>query len=373
MSSQLMAEQTNLDRLVRYCQCLVGDQHAADDIAQETLIAAWRQQGNLRDVSRHDQWLFGIARNLCRRWIRTRKQAFAWQLDVGASCGSDVPFDIDLQQDPIDLEIELEKHELAELLDRALAELPPLTRTVLIERYIHDRPQAEIARRLRTSEGAVEARIQRGKLSLHRTLTTQFQSEAAAYGLFPERQGQLQETRIWCPNCGNRHLMGYLDSNQPHLALRMWCPRCGANLAIGDVPGLFNGIHGFRAALSRFARWHHHYFQHALASRQAVCLRCGRVVPLLLETQLGGDQTLGCTARCPSCVDWAIQADAAALALSLPAAQAFWRKHQRIATSPIQLIEAHGTSALLITLQDVRGAAKLELVMVCDTLTPLSV
>ena len=61
----------------------------------------------------------------------------------------------------LDLELELDRHELADLLDRALALLPPLTRTVLIERFIHEAPQAEVARQLGLSEGAIEARVQR--------------------------------------------------------------------------------------------------------------------------------------------------------------------------------------------------------------------
>jgi DNA-directed RNA polymerase specialized sigma24 family protein len=36
-------------RLVRLCTHLTGDRDAADDLAQETLIEAWRQQHKLVD------------------------------------------------------------------------------------------------------------------------------------------------------------------------------------------------------------------------------------------------------------------------------------------------------------------------------------
>jgi len=37
------------DRLVRLCAKLTGDAAAAEDLAQETLLAAWRQVDTLRN------------------------------------------------------------------------------------------------------------------------------------------------------------------------------------------------------------------------------------------------------------------------------------------------------------------------------------
>lgn len=59
----------SLDRLARYCQRLLGNPQAAEEIAQEVVIAGWQQQHLLRDMAAYERWLFGIARNMCRRWI----------------------------------------------------------------------------------------------------------------------------------------------------------------------------------------------------------------------------------------------------------------------------------------------------------------
>lgn len=377
MSSQeiaLQAQQDRVrqDRLVRYCRRFVGDPQAANDLAQDAMIVAWQDQDRLRDTRCYDPWVLGIARNLCRRWIRNDKRESAWRAEANPLHETAGEPDIELQRDSIDLEVELEQSELAELLDRALAELPPLTRTVLIERFIHERPQAEIAQRLRTSEGAIEARIQRGKLSLHRLLTTQYQSEAAAYGLCGSGQDVLQQTRIWCPNCGAHHLMGFLG-NDGDRALRMHCPGCDANWAIGDVPGLFDGIHGYRAALSRFSHWHDQYFQTALVSRQIRCLQCGQLVPLIVDGPSESNSIPGCSAYCQSCAHWAIQTDVASMVLSSPTAQAFWRRHPRISMSPVQTIEISGVPGLLITLHDCRGTSIQECVVARETLRPLAI
>jgi len=61
--------------------------------------------------------------------------------------------------------IELERHELAALLDRALALLPPETRLALVQHYIEESSHAAIAARLGLSEGGVAVRLHRGKLA----------------------------------------------------------------------------------------------------------------------------------------------------------------------------------------------------------------
>src|SRR4051812_21569300 len=59
-------------RLVRLCAHFTGDRDAAEDLAQETLIEAWRHQDRVYDWQGYSSWLSGIARNLSLRWIRQR-------------------------------------------------------------------------------------------------------------------------------------------------------------------------------------------------------------------------------------------------------------------------------------------------------------
>src|SRR5262245_59821685 len=69
LAVQLAAER---DRLVRLCARLTGDAGAAEDLAQETLLEAWRSLGKLRTPDELAPWLGGIARNICLRWARSR-------------------------------------------------------------------------------------------------------------------------------------------------------------------------------------------------------------------------------------------------------------------------------------------------------------
>jgi len=194
------------NRLVRLCTQLTGDPMLAEDSAQETLLIAWQHEQQLRAKEHRAQWMNGIARNLCRYWWRKQRTTAQLQPTAPAEELPNIPA-------AFDLEVELDRQELAWLLDRALAQLPPLTRTILIERYIHEAPQAEVAQQLKISEGAVEARIHRGKLTLRRILTTELQDEAAALGLGLIPTDAWQKTRLWCPSCGQQALQGRFLQN----------------------------------------------------------------------------------------------------------------------------------------------------------------
>ena|SRR5437879_3110813 len=61
-------------QLVRICLRATRDRDTAEDLAQETLLEAWRHWHKLRDV--HDppartRWLATIASHICHRWARS--------------------------------------------------------------------------------------------------------------------------------------------------------------------------------------------------------------------------------------------------------------------------------------------------------------
>ena len=67
VNSQLAAARPRLARQARRYGA-TADQ--AEDIAQETLLTAWRSLDHLRDPDRFDAWMDGICRNICRRVAR---------------------------------------------------------------------------------------------------------------------------------------------------------------------------------------------------------------------------------------------------------------------------------------------------------------
>ena len=164
--------------------------------------------------------------------------------------------------DDVDLEVELEREELALLLDRALALLPEVTRDVLVQKFVADLPYAAIGEALGLSENAVAVRIHRGKLALQKLLKTELRAEAETFGLV-QADDVWRETRIWCTQCGQRRLIGRLDDGE--FALR--CPDCNTeanSYHSQDNVDDYSAFRTFRPALNRFHQTLHTFFRQTI-------------------------------------------------------------------------------------------------------------
>lgn len=351
-------------RLVRLCAYFSGDPQAAEDLAQETLIEAWRNAHKLYDTQGYGAWLAAIARNVCRRWARHMGQESA----IITSTNSDA----DWPPDSIDLEVELERGELAVLLDRALALLPAETRAVLIARYIHESSLAEVAGRMGLSEGNVAVRLHRGKLALRRVLATDLHSESVEFGLISQSE-TLHPTRLWCPSCGAGRLAGRLNAQAGDLHLR--CPLCyrayGADFRrMTGLPRVLKGAKGFRVALKRAIEWSSQYLAQCLEANAGECVYCGRPIrPWVANAgRTGPYLDLSCSI-CPSVNTHSLQNRV----LATPVAQGFWRAHSRIRRLPERPMEAEGAAALLTGWESVTSAVRLELLVSSRTFALLRV
>src|SRR5579883_1914171 len=69
-----MIDETERAWLVRYCARLSGQPESAEDMAQETLIEAWRNRHKLSDPTGRLPWLAAIARHAAR-WRPARAGA----------------------------------------------------------------------------------------------------------------------------------------------------------------------------------------------------------------------------------------------------------------------------------------------------------
>jgi RNA polymerase sigma-70 factor (ECF subfamily) len=368
-------------RLVRLCARLTGNVDVAEDLAQETLFEAWRHSDKLRDPQGRDRWLAAIARNVCRRWAREQGQALPRlvRLDESDDCGDD--FDQE-PADNLDVEVELESHELAELLDRALGLLPATTRQVLVARYVHDSPHAEIAARLGLSADAVSMRLTRGKLLLRRALTTALREEVTAYGFCDPATDCWQQTRIWCPQCGRHRLTARFPRPPGTVSFR--CPACHPDpempgsdypLANAHFARLIGRLTHPRTILKRTSAWAHDYYTHAIEARAAACTHCGRPAQLRLSLH---EDTLALVTdahllyiQCEACGE-ITSSSFGGLVTSLSEVQRFWAEHRRIRTLlPQHDVDVAGHPALVTTFESVTDAARLDVLSRRDTLAVL--
>jgi RNA polymerase sigma factor (sigma-70 family) len=365
-------------RLVGLCGKLTGNRDIAEDLAQETLLLAWRNIEGLRDPEKRAQWIGGIARNVSLRWLRQHGRDLAHSLILPQHVEEQSIATLEeMVADEFDLEVELERKELANLLDRALALLPDETRTVLIKRYIDESPLAEIAAQLGTNASTIAMRLQRGKLALRKVLTSEMQEEIAAYQQAVTAQAW-EPTSIWCWLCGQHHLLGKRQPERGLLYLK--CPVCSPDdQALNkseDVPFL-KSIKSFKPALARLAEWSHTYYRGGLSTGLVACSTCGRAVPAKISPAEEIPELLWLNEDSPRWV-WgqndrlvnivcshchsANSISLEALVICLPEGRDFQRAHQRIQLLPNRAIDVAGQPAIITTFESLTANARFEVI-----------
>lgn len=370
-------------RIVGLCATLVHNADVAEDLAQQALYEAWRHRDSLRDDARAAEWLSGIARNVCLRWLQRQRRDAAHLLPHSSEHGGvndeAAAASLEVLPDDLDIEAELERAELAQLLDRAMSRLPAQTRTILQGHFVEEAAHAEIALRLGLSENAVSVRLHRGKRALRRLLLTDFAESVESYGLAPACAKTWQETHIWCSICGKERLLGRLARDTSDNEFALLCRTCFAQTGMlyhNSGTSLPAGVTRYKPALSRIMAWSEGYFRQALQGGVAPCLKCGRQGLLTIKQSApssahpNGMRTL--VVSCPSCRSECTQS-LSGLILALPVSRAFRRAHPRVMSLPERTVETHGRAAIVSSFRSVTDGAQLDVISALDTCDVLSV
>ena len=158
---------------------MTGNEHDAEDLAQETYLEAFRHAGQLRDLAHCKAWLFRILRN--RFVSRERKRRARPELVViegGIDAADAIAAQVDMPQ--------LERAMMARLtrpaIIRALERLPDEMRTVLLLCDLEGFTYEEIAQIMSCPIGTVRSRIARARAQL----ATQLAGQAATLGIGKE-------------------------------------------------------------------------------------------------------------------------------------------------------------------------------------------
>jgi RNA polymerase sigma-70 factor (ECF subfamily) len=342
-------------RLVRLCAVISGEPAAAEDLAQETLLEAWRNAHKLHDPSGAESWLAAIARNVCLRDARRRGRDPVLLCDGAAD-------------ERIDLDADVERAELLELLDRALALLPRETRQVLVQRYVDDAPHREIAASLGVTEDAVSMRLARGKTVLRRLLAAELGRDSG---------GEWRETRVWCGQCGRRKLA--MRPREVHDAVTFSCPECSPGVPGSDFPlanpffaELVGGLVRPTAILTRTGDWLQRYFGGGAGASENACTRCGRAVQVRRYRRDGSRNAEGLFVACESCGE-EVSSSVEGLALARSEVRRFRRDHPRTRVLPRGALDFGGAPAFAVRVEDVVGSSGVDVVFARETFRVLAV
>jgi RNA polymerase sigma-70 factor (ECF subfamily) len=144
----------------------IGREEDARDVCQETFLRAFRALPGFRGQAKFSSWLYRIALNLCRDWIRRERRAPVVQL----------PEDTDLMEmaaatEPSEsIEDLVARKDLTRSVERAMALLPEEQRTAIVLKEYHGLTFQEIADLVGCPLSTVKTRLYQGLTVLRREL-----------------------------------------------------------------------------------------------------------------------------------------------------------------------------------------------------------
>jgi RNA polymerase sigma-70 factor, ECF subfamily len=145
---------------------VIGREEEARDVVQETFLRAYRGIGNFRGQAKFSSWIYLIALNLCRDWIRKERRTPI----------SPVPEGVDLaemaaERGPAEsIEELVARHDLSRVVAKAMEQLPEEQRTAIILKEYHGMTFQEIADLQGCPLSTVKTRLYQGLIVLRRRL-----------------------------------------------------------------------------------------------------------------------------------------------------------------------------------------------------------
>jgi len=134
---------------------LLASQSEAEEVVQETLLAAYRGMKGFRFEGSIRSWLFSIARRHCAKRLERRGR----RAELSLVAGDDAVEPAELRQ-----------RQQARQVRQALQQIKPSEREAVVLRYLSQLDYPEIASALGIEEPAVRKRVSRALASLRTVL-----------------------------------------------------------------------------------------------------------------------------------------------------------------------------------------------------------
>lgn len=169
-----MSEQDFLDKhselVYNLALRLTGNRSDAEDLAQDALIRALKALPKFRGDSKLSTWVYTITVNTYKNRVRAEKSRGFWKtISFGMLGGPDKdPDEPDFEPKGNDAPIDenLEKAGTASTVQKALLQLDPDDRAIVVLREIEERSYEEIGEALGLPAGTVKSRLFRARAKL---------------------------------------------------------------------------------------------------------------------------------------------------------------------------------------------------------------
>lgn len=147
------------DPLIRYLTRLMGERSAAEDAFQDTFLQIHQSIEHFDSSRRFKPWLFTIATNKGRDALRKRQRRPAVSLSAPISDSRGRAFVDLMEMEMPDISSSMERAELSALVQKAVDELSPRLREILLLAYFQKMSYAQIAEVVGIPLGTVKSRL----------------------------------------------------------------------------------------------------------------------------------------------------------------------------------------------------------------------
>jgi RNA polymerase sigma-70 factor (ECF subfamily) len=144
---------------------MLGPATDAEDVAQETFIAAYKALAGFQFGAKFSTWLYRIAVNKCKDALRCRRTETV-SLDATGDEG-DLAWEVANEATPL---LELERAELAGALDKGIQALPPIYRESFVLRHVEGLDYDEMSAILGVNRDTLKMRVYKARTLLCRSL-----------------------------------------------------------------------------------------------------------------------------------------------------------------------------------------------------------
>lgn len=155
------------ERIYRFAWKYIGNEDAALDVTQDTFTKLYFNIDKFDPSYKFSTWVFQIALNLCRDYLRKNKnRARDMSFDQLSESGSG-----DWQKSNENIEEALRSKEELALLRQEIQALPEKLRDPFVLYVLEERPQSECADMLGVSTKTIETRVYRARRILAEKLS----------------------------------------------------------------------------------------------------------------------------------------------------------------------------------------------------------
>ena len=142
----------------------IGDFHIAEEITQDTFLKVYQKLSTLKNPSQFSGWLYVIATNQCRAWLRKKRIETESLDDTETEWVDTTAYSKYVAEEQAKVNVEAQR----EVVKKLLAKLKESERTVITLHYFGEMTIEEISRFLGVSASAIKLRLHRARQRLQK-------------------------------------------------------------------------------------------------------------------------------------------------------------------------------------------------------------